>query len=338
MSAPRLRRRRARRLAIAAVVGITAVLGSLIPPSLHGLGILPVLVLAGLDVLLVQGTDGLAFARRRTLDEREGALRDLAYRRGFRLLGLAAIVELVLLVVTAIVRTLLPHGQWLGTTVVNAGVGGRALVALAELLLMTPTLVIAWVAPDREDVQRPSRTAPAMWLCMPGLAGLWLVLLALAPAQVATASANTSSASLVGATCQQFSAGRILGAEFGAAVGMRVEVCWNGHDAFVLGDPGIPLPPSVIAAYNAQVPPEGQLGGTDGAMFNQQQPDLSGCGQDNVDDFATIVSTVCTGRIDAAGTLDYVVSAVVSGPLGIGRRDVVLSLVVNRNGTVLQSP
>jgi hypothetical protein len=338
MSAPRLRTRRARRLATAAVVGITAMLGSLVPPSLHGLGILAVLVLAGLDVLLVQGTDGLAFARRRTLDERERALRDLAYRRGFRLLGLAAILEVVLLAVTAIVSTLLPHGQWLGTTVVNDGVGGRALVALAELLLMTPTLVIAWVGPDREDVQRRSRTAHALWFPVPVLAGLWLVLLALAPAQVATASANTSSASLVGATCQQFSAGRIVGAEFGAAVGMRVEVCWNGHDAFVLGDPGIPLPPSVIAAYNAQVPADAQVGGTDAAMFNPAQPDLTGCGRDNIDDFATIASTVCTARIDAAGTLHYVVKAVVSGPLGIGRRDVRLTLVVNRNGKVLQSP
>jgi hypothetical protein len=334
-----LRSRRVRRVLVVAAVVITAPLGSLLPDSLHGFGILVVLVLAGLDALLIQATAGLAFARRHALDERERALRDLAYRRGFRLLGLAAVLEVVALIVTGILSVILaPDGQrGLGTTAVNNGITGRGLVVLAELLLMTPTLVIAWVDPNRErdETGTERRGQRVAWLALPALGVAWLVLVMLAPQQVVTASTNSSSASVQGATCMHFAAGRMVDAEFGATVGLRVEVCWNGHNAFVFGDPRIPLPRSAVAGLEAGMPADLVI---DPSMFNTDNPDLSGCGRDNSDDFATVSTTTCTGVIDDSGTLHYSVHAIVSGPLGLGQRDVTLTLVVDRTGNVLQRP
>lgn len=337
-----LRSRRVRRVLVAAAVVITVPLGSLLPDSLHGFGILVVLVLAGLDALLIQATAGLAFARRQALDERERALRDLAYRRGLRLLGLAVVLGLVAVIVTGILSVILaPGGQGgLGFTAVNNGITGRGLVVLAELLLMTPTFVIAWVDPDRErdETGTERRGHRVAWLALPALGVAWLVLVMLAPVQVVTASSNSSSASVQGATCMHFAGGRMVDAEFGATVGMRVEVCWNGHDAFVLGDSRIPLPRSAIAGLEAGMPADVRASVTDPSVFNDDSPDLSGCGRDNTDDFAMISATMCTGVIDAHGTLHYSVHAIVSGPLGLGQRDVTLTLVVDRSGRVLQRP
>jgi hypothetical protein len=136
-----------------------------------------------------------------------------------------------------------------------------------------------------------------------------------------------------GASCAPFAAGRIVDAEFGATVGMRVGVCWNGHDAFVWGDPRISLPQSAIAGL--AVPAGVDLGAGD---LNPAQSDITACGADNLDDFATVSGTSCTGVIDSAGTLHYSVRARVSAPFGLGQRDVILTLVVDRNGHVLQGP
>lgn len=69
------------------------------------------------------------------------------------------------------------------------------------------------------------------------------------------------------------------------------------------------------------------------------QPDLTACGADNLEDFATVLRTICSGAIDANGTLHYVVHARVSPlPLLIGQGDVTLTLVVDRNGRVLEQP
>ena len=327
-----------RRLAVAAVVLLTAVVGSLAPPSLHGFGTVAVLVLAALDIVLIHATGGIAFSRGMHLDERERALRDFAYRRGFRLLGLAAALEIALLIATGIIAGGV-RGQGLGLSAVNNGITGRALVGLAELLLMTPTMVVAWVEPQADgDGTERGRGAGLAWLALPLLAGAWLGLLALGPEQVVGASATSSVTELQGATCAHFAGGRMVDSEFGATVGMRVEVCWNGHDAFVFGNPAIPLPPSAIAGLLSSIPAADRPSVSDASMFNGDFPDASGCGLDNTDDFATVSATTCTGEVDESGTLHYLVRATVSGPLGVGRRDVVLTLVVDRTGRVLQRP
>ncbi|MEO8899562.1 MAG: hypothetical protein ABI352_12375 [Candidatus Dormibacter sp.] len=324
---------------IGVVVALTALLGSLVPSSLHGFAILVVLLLAGLDIALIRSTDALAFAYRRTLDERERALRDVAYRRGFRLLGLAFAVEVLILIVTGILSYYVngnAHG--LGTAVVDTGITGRALVGMLEALLMLPTVVIAWVDPDQGADETPAtpRRQWLAWLTLPAVAVVWLVLVAIGPEQAAAASRNHSSSfSVQGATCAPFAAGRIVDAEFGATVGMRVGVCWNGHDAFVFGDPTIPLPPSAIAGMGV---PAGLDIGPGGSNVNPSQSDITACGADNLDDFATVSATDCTGVIDSGGILHYSVHAHVSAPLGIGQRNVTLTLVIDRNGHVLERP
>jgi hypothetical protein len=330
--------RRSRRVVVGIVVAATALLGSLVPASLHGFAMLVLLLLTGLNVALIGATDALAFTRRRTLDERERALRDMAYRRGFRLLGLAFVMEILIVIATGILSYYVSGaGHGLGTSVIDSGISGRTLVGLLEALVMVPTLVIAWVAPDRvtDEVPAGSPSLRLAWLALPAVATAWLVLMAVGPEQDAAPSRNTSSFSLEGASCAPFASGRIVGAEFGATVGMRVGVCWNGHDAFVYGDPNIPLPPSAIAAIG--VPPGTDLGPA-GSYVNPAQPQLTSCGGDNLDDFATVSATTCTDVIDSAGTLHYTVHARVSAPLGIGQRDVTLSLVVDHNGHVLQRP
>jgi hypothetical protein len=335
--ANRLGSRRARRLAVILIVTTTALLTSLVPTSLHGFAIVVVLALVSLDGIIIRATGGLAFSRRAALDEREMALRDLAYRRGFRLLGLAVVLALVLIVGTGILASVTTNGSsGLGIAVVDNGITGRVLVALLESLVMMPTLVIAWIDRDRIDADDRPQGSRLVWLAVPALAVAWLTLTVAAPEQAAATTTHTSF-SMAGATCAPFAAGRIIGTEFGATVGMRAGVCWNGHDAFVVGDPAIPLPQSAIDAMFAQLPPDARTA-IPPAFINPAQPDVTACGADNLDDFATVSATTCTGRIDSAGTLHYTVRARVAGLFGLGQRDVVLTLVVDRNGRVLERP
>lgn len=335
MRAASLRTRGGRRIAVAITLAITALLGSVLPASFHGLGIVVVLFLVTLDILLIRSTDGLAFTRRRTLDERESALGDRAYRLGFRVLGLALAVELLIFIATeSILAAIANYGSFSSITEINNVISGRGLTAIVELLVMLPTLMIAWTAGDGVDGEgrRYGRHWALLWLSIPATAGAWLLLVSAAPEQATAMSNSSISGGLEGATCQHFSAGRIVGGEFGATVGLRAEVCWNGTDAFVSGDPGMPLPRSAIAAMH--LPP-----GVPADGVNPAQTDLTACGADNTDDFATVSAMTCTGTIDAAGTLHYTVRAHLSAlPGGIGRRDVTLTLVVTRDGRVLEAP
>jgi hypothetical protein len=263
----------------------------------------------------------------------------MAYRRGFRLLGLAFVVEILILIGTGILAYYAGgNGHGLGTDVVDSGITGRALVGVLEALLMLPTVVIAWIQPDPGADETLATTGQhrLAWLSLPAVAILWLVLVAVGPEQAAQASrGHSSSFSVQGATCAPFAAGRVVDAEFGATVGMRVGVCWNGHDAFVFGDPTIPLPSSAIAGMGV---PAGLDTGPGGSYVDPSQPDITACGADNLDDFATVSATSCSGVIDPGGTLHYSVHAQVSAPLGFGRRNVTLTLVVDRNGHVLVHP
>jgi hypothetical protein len=324
-----LGRRTARRNLVLAVLAICAFLASSAPPSLHGTGSVLMIALVAIDVALVAATRGLAFASERSLDERQAALRDLAHRHGFRLMG-AALLMVVFVAVT---------GGWLvtlhqsvassaGLSQVDGGISGRALIAALEVVVMMPTLVIAWWQPDRtpDDPNGATGAAhgrhPLGALALTGSAvvAAWLVAVLAAPVQTAPSGHNFSVGGLVnGADCTHFATGHIVGAPLGATVGMRVEVCWNGRQAFVVGDPTVPLPAGMNADPN--------------------DPFLTTCGADNQDDFAVVSTMSCTAATDADGTLRYVVSARVSAlPLPVATRDVRLSLVVDRNGTVLQQP
>jgi len=312
---------RARRAFVLATLAVCAFLVSGFPVSLHGAGIAPVLVLAVLDLALIRATRGLAFARARSLDERQSALRDLAYRRGFRLLGLAMVITLAAAYVGAYLRVLLVIRSNGMLSQVDSGIGGRFLVGVLELLVMMPTMVIAWMEPDPPGDTPEVTARPAALLAVPAIAAAWLLVVAWAPAQRAAPSPNMSVVGgWPGSACRHFAGGRIVGAEFGATVGMRVHVCWNGRRAFVVGDPSVPAPGA------AQIDP----------LAN---PLLTACGADNSDDFAVVSDTTCAAATDLNGTLHYAVHGRVSPlPFSIGEREVGMSLVVTRDGRVLEKP
>jgi hypothetical protein len=304
----------ARRALVVAVLAICAVLVSPLP--LRGLGLMAAPALAALDVALLAVTGGLAFARSGSLDERQVALRDLAYRRGFRLLGLAIVVAVVAAILGVWVLAARTAGAALSQ--VDSGLSGRLLIAIAELAVVLPTLVVAWSREGGAE-WRPRAALPSGLVAAAVVAG-WLALVGWAPAQAAATSRNFfADSSVTGSTCRHFVAGRIVGGGLGATVGMRVEVCWNGRQAFVIGDPGVPLP--------------------DGVMADPDNRFLTSCGADNLEDFAAVSRTTCTATTDGDGTLHYAVRARVAPlPFGIGGRDVAMELVVARDGRVLRRP
>jgi hypothetical protein len=327
--------RRARRVLVLAVLAVGGFLLSGFPGSLHGAGIGFVLVLAALDVGLLRASGGLAFARGRSLDERQTKLRDVAYRRGFRLLGLAMVIGLVVVLAGFYLRLwlmIVTQGR-LGSLPgqVDGGTDGRLVVAFLELLLMMPTFVIAWMEPapagaDPSDASpRPARgrrSLSAAVLVLAAITGLWLIWVALAPVQAAGPARGmvVGGGSWPGATCRHFAAGRMIGAVFGATVGTHAEVCWDGRRAFVIGDPKSP-PPG---------PPQ---------MNPVGDPGLTVCGADDMDDFAVVSGVTCSARTDRDGTLHYDLRARVSPlPLSIAAREVRMSLVVTRDGRILEQP
>jgi hypothetical protein len=331
------------RALVIATGAVTALLASALP--LHGFGIVVMVTLAGLDILLLRATGELAFRRVSGLDERQRSLRDLAYRRGFRWIGLAIVLLWILWfasdVVVTIVSATTAQFSIPSTSDVDTGIAGRIVVAMAELLLMLPTSVIAWQedsapGPDHGDAgSGPGRHRRWMvWLVLPALVAAWLTAVVWLPIQSAPhGPLGSEGGGPSGTTCQEFAGGTIVGAELGGTVGLRADVCWDGSVAYVLGNPSLPLPTRALRDYGAPgfTPPA--------SWVNPAQPMLSGCGLDNLDDFATVSPTTCTERIDASGTLHYTVSARVSPlPFGIGSRQVTVDLVVTRTGKVLEQP
>ena len=350
----RVRPQRSQRILVVLTVALSVFMAIDLPLSLHGFGVLPVLVLVALDVVLINSTDGVAFVRSRSLDERQHALRDRAYRLGFRVLGLA----FVLLLVVSILVTALSAYYNQGPTgpvsaQLNSGVSGRTLVAIIELLVIVPTLVIAWMdtppggeeaAVFRSASYRRRRYWRAAWLALPVVAVIWICVVVATPVQTAVVSANfTQGFEMAGASCRHFVDGRIVGAEFGATVGLRAEVCWNHTDAFVVGDPLFPLPKSALESALAGLGPPGASPPPVASLapdeLNPTQPSLTECGGDSSGDFAMLSSVQCTASIDALGTLRYTVHAHVSPlPFSLGARDIAMSLVIDRNGRILSEP
>jgi hypothetical protein len=318
---------------VTAVAALTALLASALP--LHGFGIVVVVALAGLDILLLQATGWLAFRRGPGLDERQTAVRDLAYRRGFRWIG-PAVLLLWLVWFLSYVAVMAGSSVSAGDAI-DGGIAGRVLVVMAELVIMMPTCVVAW----REDGGSEAEGVAAgweqehhwrwaAWLLLPATIAAWLVVVSWVPSQsVPHGSISVSDGGGSNWTCHEFGGGTMVGAEFGATVGLRAYVCWNGADAFVWGDPNLPLPPS----HNGDFKP------FTAHDFDAAQTLETGCGMDNLSDFAAVGPTTCTERIDSDGTMHYTVSARVSPlPFGIAAREVSVVLMVTRTGKVLEQP
>jgi len=279
------------------------------PRSLNGLGMPLTLCLVALDVVLGALTGWLAFARSASLDERQAALRDRTYRAAFRLVLLSVLVMILALFIGSIVDSYTGiHSQPQPQPVL----GARWIVALLELLIALPTAVIAWLQPEPVDgnpmTARGGRRA-LPWvpmLAVPALAALWLLAVGTLPVRASTTRDDSlHDFSMSNATCGHFSGSQEAGYGFGAQVRLDVEACWDGKHAFAFReDPMTDLTRCEVPAGTA--------------------------------DFARVSGLTCTERTDANGTMFYTVRAKIeSGLTSTVTRDVVMELVVTRDGRVL---
>jgi len=288
-----------------------------LPYSLQGTGILIVLALVALDVVLGVMTGWLAFQPTSQLDERQAALRDRAYRIGFRLVG-AGVLLLFALYVFGSILSAIVLGPQSGSP--SDGFNPRTVVAILELLAIAPTVVIAWLLrSDSEPANGPAtRWIPLM--AVPIVALAWIVAVLVAPVETTVlTTVPDNSFTMSAAKCGHFGVVKRVASGFGGAIRLEAEVCWNGQQAFTYGDPSLPRPSSLPAEE-----------------FAMAFPGLTSCAPLPTDsDFGNVVEH-CTGQIDADGTLHVGLRGRVSPlPGDFGARDVQLRLIVTRDGKVV---
>ena len=301
-------------------------LASSIPTSLHGAGIVLLLAMIALDLVLGVMTDWLAFLPTSRLDERQAALRNRAYRLGFRLLAAAVLLMVPLAILGAALAT--SNGQSINA--VPDAIIPRHLAAFLQLLIAGPTAVIAWLQEDREATG--SRSWMRRWwflLLAPLLAGAWFVAGQVLPAQTYTTHGMSGAFSAFGATCDHYAAEKSIAGGLAGATRFKVEVCWDGRNAWAFGDPSLHTPTNLMPA---PVPADQLL--TPYSM--PTLPDLTSCTPADADmDFVTITER-CAQEIGPDGTMHLTLQGRVSPlPGGVGARDVQIQLVVARDGRVL---
>jgi hypothetical protein len=288
-----------------------------LPYSLHGAGIVVLLTLVALDAVLGVTTGWLAFQSTSRLDERQAALRDRAYRIGFRLVGAGVLTMFLLYIIGSILQAILLGPQSRST---SDGFSPRTVLAILELLAVAPTAVSAWLLPTESE--STNRAAPR-WLpliAVPVVALAWVVSVLAAPLQTTVLATFPDNSFTMGAAhCGHFGAVKRVASGFGGATRLEAEVCWNGQQAFTYGDPSLPRPMSLPAEE-----------------FSMAFPGLTSCVPLPSDtDFGNVVEH-CTGNIDGDGTLHLVLNGRVSPlPGGAGARVVQIRLVVTRDGKLV---
>jgi hypothetical protein len=300
-------------------------LASSIPTSLHGAGIVLLLAVIALDLVLGVMTDWLAFLPTSRLDERQAALRDRAYRLGFRLLAAGVLVMVPLAIFGAVLATS-------NMQIINAvpdAITARHLAAFLELMIIGPTAVIAWLQED-EATGRQGRIR-GWWslVLVPLLAGVWFVAGEVLPAQTYTTHGMSGTFSAFGATCDHYAAEKSIAGGLAGATRFKVEVCWDGRNSWAFGDPSLHTPTNLMPA---PVP-------ADQLLTPYSMPtllDLTSCAPADADmDFVTITER-CAQEIGPDGTMHLTLQGRVSPlPGGVGARDVQIQLVVARDGKVL---
>lgn len=311
-------------------IAVWVILASTYPRQLHGAGMLLTLLLVSIDVVLGVVTGWLAFRRTEELDERQAALRDHAYRLAFRLVG----VGVLLMVALVYAGFFAPNPEENPSQpYLPNGLAARQLIAFLELLVVVPTAVIAWIDPiDPEEVAERSKRwrtwMPA--LLIPVIAASWLLAVAVLPIQSATLTQLPDSGfSLSGATCGHFIAKKDVGSVFGGSIRLQAEVCWDGRNAFVFGDPSLHTPmgivPTPVAADQLAAP-----------LTMPSLPNLTNCRPRNADTDFVAVAESCNEQIEANGTMRLIVHGRVSPlPGGLLARDVEIRLVVAPDGRVV---
>jgi hypothetical protein len=306
------------RLGVVLVTVLWLVAASQLPYSLSGTGIVLLLALVGLDAALGAVTGWLAFASSSRLDERQKALRDRAYRIGFRLIGAGVLVMFLLYIAGVILRSMIESGP---IQLPSDGFSARTALALAELLVIAPTAVIAWILPPGKESEEPR---PIRWIplvAVPAVALAWILAVLVGPVQATRLSMVPDGGfGMSDATCGHFSAVDRVASGFGGSARLEAEVCWNRQQAFTVGDPSLPSPASLPAEE-----------------FSHPFPGETACAPATIDtDFGTVVEH-CVAQIDADGTLRMALNGRISPlPGGIGSRDVEMHLVVTRNGKLVR--
>jgi len=294
------------------------VVASQLPYSLAGTGIVVMLALVALDVVLGVTTGWLAFAPTSRLDERQTALRDRAYRIGFRLVGAGVLVMFLLYIAGNILSAIIIDGQ---LRLPTDGFSARMALAIVELLLIAPTVVIAWLLPAETDSVDRRRARWLPLIAAPAVALLWLIAVLAGPAQSTTvATIPDNGFSMSDATCGHFSSVDRVASGFGGGARLEAEVCWNHQQAFPVGDTSLLHPASLPAEE-----------------FARPYPGLTRCAPFVTDtDFAT-VDEHCSMNIDREGTLHINLRGRISPlPGGVAARDVQIQLVVTRDGKVVR--
>jgi hypothetical protein len=196
-----------------------------------------ILVVLVLNVVLGVGSGWLAFARASTLDQRQLAVRNRAYRLAFLLVGAGILVMIAL----SIAGRVAPHaGVNHSLSQLPLGIRPRQLVALLELLVIAPTALIAGMAAANPRLAARGKERLRSWapaLSIPLLAVVWITAIAVMPARTVTAEDAPDGFFRWGATCGHFAAMKEIGYGFGGAFQLQTEVCWNGEGTLIVWDP-----------------------------------------------------------------------------------------------------
>jgi hypothetical protein len=302
---------------MAIVVG-TGFLVLPVQAQLGGWGAIVAILVVALDGALLARTGAIAFLPTARLDERLAGARNRAYRLGYRTVGVA-VLAIVLL------HFLLREPSFLSQRdAVWDGLSPQVVFVVLEVLLVTPSMILAWGGHDLDGGQRLRSSA----MSVPGssmiaaVAALgWIALVSVAPQRAATLVVSPETdVSVAGASCAHVLSIRDVAFGLGGVVRMRSEVCWNGHVAFVFG-----------AGRNIPLPPGALTGDT-----NPLLPDLMTCGPDlDQQDVIRIAEVRCSATVDRSGTLHYRASGhVFPTPLGVGGRDVEINIEVTPDGRV----
>jgi hypothetical protein len=230
---PLFGRRSTRRTLVAALAGICLlfILSPFVADRMvTWLPPLTIVLIAGLlvlNVLLRFATHSLAVAPDRFVDERQEAVRNMAYRLSHKVLAVAFGIPLWLVVSYVTSR----HAATPANGASNIGLA----VTYLELLYFTPTAIIAWLEPDAvadedgaDGFHLPVQTAAML--------GLIVVLLAsplVASASLASPARGSSMTHLTPSrgphvSCRYIEDSEQVGTTIAARLKMAGQVCWNG--------------------------------------------------------------------------------------------------------------
>jgi hypothetical protein len=321
----RARRWSTTRIGVLLLAACWLLLASSLPASLHGTGIVLLLALVALDLALGVTTDWLAFLPTARLEERQATLRDRAYRVAFRLVAVGVLVMVAFTVVGAIAA----GDNLQNVNAVPDAISPRHLLAFLELLVVTPTVVVAWFQDDESGSER--RPWQAWWplVLVPLVAGGWWVAVQVLPAQVVTMRGMNGMFEASGASCDHFAAEKSVAGGLGGTARLKVEVCWDGQHAWAFGDPSLHTPMDIVPSPV----PAGELASP---LAMPSFRGLTSCAPRDPDSDFVNVSESCTQQIGADGTMRLTVHATISPlPGGVGRREVQIQLLVDANGRLL---